>query len=76
MAKVNANDRWVRVLRETESRFVEFEFFVSDKDLCVELILPTPAFREFCAINRVRFLGSNEDPSAIASHCGLLRRIK
>jgi phenol hydroxylase P0 protein len=76
MAEVNANNRWVRVRRETENRFVEFEFFVFDKDLYVELILPEPAFKEFCAINRVCFLEADEDPSAIASAGGLLRRIK
>jgi phenol hydroxylase P0 protein len=77
MAKVNANKRWVRVLNETESGFIEFEFFVSDRDLFVELILPVPAFRDFCASNRVAFI---EQDTACASHQtapgGLLQRIK
>ncbi len=74
MTEVNANNRWVRVLRTTENGFVEFEFYVSDKDLYVELILPEAAFEEFCAINRVRFLEG--DGRAIASAGGLLQRIK
>ncbi|MDP3671367.1 MAG: phenol hydroxylase subunit [Telluria sp.] len=74
MAEVNANNRWVRVLRTTANGFVEFEFFVSDKDLYVELILPEAAFREFCAINRVRLLEG--DAGAVASAGGLLQRIK
>jgi phenol hydroxylase P0 protein len=76
MTEVNANNRWVRILRDIENRFVEFEFFVSDKDLCVELILPQAAFKEFCASNRVRFLEADEDPGAITSAGGLLLRIK
>jgi phenol hydroxylase P0 protein len=74
VAEVNANNRWVRVQRMTKNGFVEFEFFVADKDLCVELILPEAAFREFCAMNRVRFLEG--DSNAIASTGGLLQRIK
>lgn len=70
MPEVNANNRWVRIQRETENGFVEFEFFVADKDLCVELILPTAAFREFCASNRVRLLdaGSEPGPAYAAPH--------
>lgn len=77
MAEVNANKRWVRILRETENKFVEFEFFVSDQDLFVELILPVAAFRDFCTSNRVGFMdqdtacGPGEIPPS-----GLLKRIK
>jgi hypothetical protein len=77
MAEVNANKRWVRILRQTENGFVEFEFFVSDQDLFVELILPVPAFRDFCASNRVEFMDQDitykfrETPPG-----GLLKRIR
>lgn len=74
MAQVNANNRWVRILRTTSKGFVEFEFSVSDTSLYVELILPEAAFHEFCAMNRVRFLEG--DASASASAGGLLQRIK
>jgi phenol hydroxylase P0 protein len=77
MSEVNANDRWVRVSRETQNGFVEFEFFVADTDLCVELILPAAAFREFCAMNQVRFIEAGASASAPQAEPGnLLRRIK
>ena len=53
MKKLDTNKRWVRVLNRTENGFVEFEFFVSDADLFVELILPETAFQEFCISNKV-----------------------
>ena len=53
MEKIDANKRWVRVLNRTKNGFVEFEFFVSDADLFVELILPEAAFQEFCVNNKV-----------------------
>jgi phenol hydroxylase P0 protein len=74
VAEVNANNRWVKILRTTNNGFVEFEFSVVDKDLYVELILPEAAFQEFCAMNRVRFLEGAA--SAVASAGGLLQRIK
>jgi phenol hydroxylase P0 protein len=74
MSEVNANNRWVKVTRETENGFVEFEFFVADSDLCVELILPTAAFKEFCAMNQVRFIDAGAAPQAEPGN--LLRRIK
>jgi phenol hydroxylase P0 protein len=77
MSEVNANNRWVRVTRETENGFVEFEFFVADTDLCVELILPAPAFKEFCTMNQVRFIEvDGTEPAPQAEPGSLLRRIK
>ena len=77
MAEVDANNRWVRVLRETKNGFVEFEFFVSDVDLYVELILPAPAFKEFCEINLVRFIDKKEPDAALHEQPGgLLRLVK
>lgn len=73
MAEVNANNRWVRIQRKTENGFIEFEFFVADKDLCVELILPAAAFKEFCSINRVRHLDPGSEP---ATSDAPLRRVK
>jgi phenol hydroxylase P0 protein len=77
MAEVNANKRWVRVLRETETGFVEFEFFISDHDLFVELILPVPAFRDFCASNRVGYMERGiAEEFRQSPPGGLLQRIK
>ncbi|RME65123.1 MAG: phenol hydroxylase [Alphaproteobacteria bacterium] len=36
--------------------FVEFTFIAGDPTLRVELILPFPAFQEFCSINDVKLL--------------------
>lgn len=76
MPEVNANNRWVRVQRETGNGFVEFEFFVSSKELYVDLILPAAAFKEFCAINRVRFLAPGTDPVSASADEAPLWRIK
>lgn len=40
---------FARVTALRRQCFVEFEYMVGDPDLVVELILPLPAFREFCA---------------------------
>ncbi len=48
--------RFVRVCREREDGFIEFEFALGDPELCVELMLPEMAFREFCAANEVTLL--------------------
>lgn len=42
--------RWARVTG-VKDRFVLFDFSIADRDLTVELIMPYPAFREFCADN-------------------------
>jgi phenol hydroxylase P0 protein len=78
MVEVNANKRWVRILRQTRNGFVEFEFFVSDQDLFVELILPVLAFRDFCISNRVELLDQEitTSESSETAPGGLLKRIK
>lgn len=45
-----------RVLRCRGAGFVEFEFRMAESDLAVELVLPYPAFREFCKRNRSRVM--------------------
>lgn len=76
MPEVNPNKRWVRVQQETENGFVEFEFFVADKDLYVDLVLPAAAFREFCSNNRVRFLDPGIEPPSDDGVGAPLTRIK
>lgn len=44
---------YIRVQRYTEGGFVEFAFGIGSPDLMVDLILPRPAFREFCQTNKV-----------------------
>lgn len=50
---IDASRRWVQAVHVRDDGFVEFEFCVGDEQLCVELILPPAAFREFCLHNRV-----------------------
>lgn len=42
---------YVRVTGTRLGRFVEFEFFLNDEDLSVDLVLPFQAFDEFCTQN-------------------------
>lgn len=55
-ADFDSVQRFVRVCREREDGFIEFEFALGDPELCVELMLPETAFKEFCAANKVTLL--------------------
>lgn len=72
---MDTNKRWVNILRKTKNGFVEFEFFVSDKDLYIELILPEAAFKEFCLNNHIVV---EESISSVSKeqHNGLLKLVK
>jgi phenol hydroxylase P0 protein len=48
--------KYVRVCTERPDGFVEFEFAIGDPALCVELMLPTSAFHDFCTANEVVIL--------------------
>jgi len=50
----NHQDTAVKVLRTRRDHFVEFKLPWGDPDLAVELVLPYPAFREFCVEHRSR----------------------
>lgn len=39
---------FVHVIGIRHQRFIEFEYMVGSPDLCIELIMPIPAFIEFC----------------------------
>ncbi|HYW91193.1 MAG TPA: phenol hydroxylase subunit [Gammaproteobacteria bacterium] len=57
MGEQNSSTRYVRVTRHRGDGFVEFDFSIGgDPDLYVELILPGPAFAEFCRVNGVEHL--------------------
>ncbi|TAM38004.1 MAG: phenol hydroxylase [Burkholderiaceae bacterium] len=49
--------KFVRVLEERSDGLVDFEFSIGWPELAVELLLPAPAFAEFCATQRVQRLG-------------------
>jgi phenol hydroxylase P0 protein len=53
---VNISRRFVRVVEERADGLVAFEFSVGWPELALELMLPTAAFKEFCAVNAVTFL--------------------
>lgn len=45
--------RYVRVRDVRDGQFVEFDFAIGDPCCYVELVLPKPAFDEFCRLNEV-----------------------
>lgn len=45
--------KYVRVLERRADGLVLFEFAIGWPELLVELLLPEPAFAEFCATHRV-----------------------
>ena len=53
---VDTSLRFVRVLAQPPDGLVTFEFAIGWPELAVELLLPAPAFDEFCAANRVQRL--------------------
>lgn len=54
--KFGGRERTARVTGIRRGAYVEFDFTVGDEQLTVELIMPYPAFREFCIDNAVRLL--------------------
>lgn len=59
--------RYARVIDTLPNGLVEFEFAIGDQDVVVELIMPEPAFHEFCRDNQVEFLApvvTPPDPNA------------
>lgn len=58
--------KFVRVLRTLPNGMIEFEFAVGDPDVAAELVMPRPAFDEFCAANQVEFLGEEAPADAQA----------
>lgn len=49
--------KFVRVSELRPDGFVEFDFAIGEPEIFVEMILPATAFDEFCAINKVSFVG-------------------
>jgi phenol hydroxylase P0 protein len=52
--------KYVRVRSAENSRFVEFDFAISDPSLFVELVLPKKAFEQFCQANDVVFMTQDQ----------------
>jgi phenol/toluene 2-monooxygenase (NADH) P0/A0 len=55
--------RFVRVIEERSDGLVFFEFSIGWPELAVELLLPRPAFDEFCATNHVMRLDGESAPT-------------
>jgi len=70
--ETNHQDTAIKVLRTRRNLFVEFEFQWGDPDLAVELVLPYPAFRDFCSEHRSRILQA--DPQTEADYNALQER--
>lgn len=51
---VDTSLRFVRVTERRPDGLVAFEFAIGWPELTVELLLPAPAFDEFCAANKVQ----------------------
>lgn len=43
----------VRVFGMRKEKFLEFDFIMGSEELTIELVMPYPAFREFCETNHV-----------------------
>ena len=56
LAPCDTSIRFVRLLEERADGLVAFEFAIGWPELAVELLLPSPAFAEFCATHRVQRL--------------------
>jgi len=56
LAPCDTTLRFVRVIEERADGLVAFEFAIGWPELAVELLLPAPAFAEFCAAHRVQRL--------------------
>ena len=59
MAPFDPNKKFVRVTKLRDDGFVEFDFVVGEVEIYVEMILPAPAFDDFCLHNKVTFLDQN-----------------
>ena len=56
LAFCDTTRRFVRLIEMRADGLVAFEFAIGWPDLAVELLLPAPAFAEFCATHRVQRL--------------------
>jgi phenol hydroxylase P0 protein len=54
--------KFVRILDADRGGMVEFEFAVGEPDFFVEMLMPKPAFDEFCRANSVTFITETRAP--------------
>ena len=53
--------RYVRVTKIVNEKYVEFEFAIDDPTIHVELVLPFEHFRNFCERNDVKHLTPQQE---------------
>lgn len=51
---VDTTQRFVRVIEQRPDGLIAFEFAIGWPELACELMLPAPAFAEFCTTHQVR----------------------
>jgi phenol hydroxylase P0 protein len=56
----DASQRFVRVLGRRDNGLIEFEFAIGWPELFVELMLPEPAFAQFCQQQNAQRLDTTE----------------
>lgn len=71
---------YAQVSSVRRGRYVEFLFMINDDDLSLELIMPLPAFREFCqernavVVDAHGLLATADDRAVGSTRSGLYRR--
>lgn len=64
--------RFVRVNKLRDDGFVEFDFAIGEPELFVEMLLPKPAFTDFCLMYSVQIIESdNPRPTGDSTVDGL-----
>lgn len=58
---------WVRLREQRPDGFIEFDLSIGDPLLSVELILPAPAFEQFCQDHAAQRLDDVQDADCIAA---------
>ncbi len=60
LTALNQQTRYVRVTGSARGGFIEFQFSIGDPTLYLEMILPKPAYEEFCGTNKVVHLSAEQ----------------
>ena len=66
-------EKYVRITGAKSPNLIEFEFAIGDPALYVELLLPEPAFAQFCRDQQVTFLDADEAASEASDWTWSLR---
>lgn len=64
--KFDISKCYVRITGVRNNELIEFDFAIGEPEMYVELVLPFPAFQQFCANNKVISMTTEE--AAIVDH--------